>query len=154
MKQGSTFFLKGVIILIALTVLSLCVFLLPAGISTDRTGDYRPILMGMYIPAIPFFYALYKGLKLLENIENNEAFSNSSVEALKHIKYCAGIISILYALGMPYIYVVADRDDAPGVVAMGLVIIFASIVIAAFASLMQKLIQNALDIKSENDLTV
>jgi len=37
---------------------------------------------------------------------------------------------------------------------MGLVIIFASVVIAAFAALLQKLLQNAIEIKSENDLTV
>jgi capsular polysaccharide biosynthesis protein len=35
-----------------------------------------------------------------------------------------------------------------------MVIIFASLVIAVFAAVLQKLIKNAIDIKSENDLTV
>lgn len=154
MKQGSTLFLKFVVSLIGVVVLGLCIFVLPAGIATDQTGDYRNILLGLYIPAIPFFFALYQAIQLLNYIDENKAFTDLSIKALKNIKYCAMIISILFAAGMPYIYYVADKDDAPGVVAIGLIIIFASFVIATAAALFQQLFQNAVDIKSENDLTV
>ncbi len=154
MKRGSTIFLRGVVLVIGLIVLALCVFALPAGISSDRTGDYRPILLGLYVPAIPFFFALYQTLKLLSYIDQNLAFSDASIKTLKYIKYCAITISAMFAAGMPYIYLVADKDDAPGVILLGLVIIFASFVIATFAAVLQKLLQNAMDIKSENDLTV
>lgn len=154
MKQGSTLFLRGVIFLIAMAVLALCIFVLPPVISSSGAGDYRPILIGMYIPAIPFFFALYQTLKLLSYIDKKKAFSPLSVKALKDIKQCAIIISILYMAGMPYIVYVADRDDAPGVVGIGFVIIFASCVIAVFAAVLQSLLQNAIAIKSENDLTV
>ena len=140
--------------LIGTVVLALCIFVLPAGISTDRTGYYRPLLIGMYVPAIPFFAALYQGLKLLGFIDANKAFSTLSVKALKNIKYCAVIISALYAAGMPYIFYIGDQDDAPGIVAIGLVIILSSFVIAVFAAVLQQLLQNAIAIKSENDLTV
>jgi hypothetical protein len=49
---------------------------------------------------------------------------------------------------------VAERDDAPGIILIGLVIIFASMVIGVFAAVLQKLLTNAIEIKSENDLTV
>lgn len=39
-------------------------------------------------------------------------------------------------------------------VRVGLVIPFASLVIAVFAAVLEKLLQNALDIQSENDLTI
>ena len=55
---------------------------------------------------------------------------------------------------MPFVIYVADKDDAPGAVGIGLVIIFASLIIAVFAAVLQRLLQNAIDIKSENDLTV
>lgn len=154
MNKGTTNFLRGVIFLIGCGVLAICIFVLPAGIATDQTGLYRPILIGMYIPAIPFFFALYQSLKLLRFIDNNTAFSDLSVTALKNIKYCGLAISGLYLLGMPYIFRAGDMDDAPGVVAIGLIIIFASFVIAVFAGLLQKLLQNAISIKEENDLTV
>lgn len=154
MKRGSTIILRGVVILLGLIVLGLCVFALPAGILSDKTGYYRPILFGLYVPAIPFFLALKEALKLLGYIDKNKAFSSVSVNALSKIKYGALIISGLFAVGMPYIFYAAQRDDAPGVVLIGFVIIGASFVIATAAAVFQKLLQNAIDIKSENDLTV
>jgi putative exporter of polyketide antibiotics len=108
----------------------------------------------LYFPAIPFFFALYQALQLLDYIDENKAFSKASVTALHNIKTCGYLISALFALGMPYIFYVADRDDAPGAAAVGFIIIGASFVIGTFASVLQQLIQNALDIKEENDLTV
>ncbi len=158
MKRGSTAILRGVVILIGLVVLAICIFGLPRLIMSEMaTGadfDYGPIFLGLYITAIPFFFALYQALRLLSFIDKNQAFSNDSVRAFKYIKYCAFIISGLFTLGMPYVFYVADRDDAPGVVAVGLIVIGASFVIGIFSAVMLKLVQNALDIKSENDLTV
>lgn len=77
-----------------------------------------------------------------------------SVKALSHIKKDAIIISILYVLMMPFIFLLAQSDDAPGLILFGMIPIFASIVIAVFAAVLQRLLQQAIDIKSENDLTV
>jgi hypothetical protein len=156
MKLGSTFILRNVILLIGLIVLGLCVFGLPALVKSELAGDfdYGFIFLGMYLPAIPFFIGIHQALKLLGYIDKNKAFSQPAVNALKRIKHCAFVISALYILGMPYIFYVADKDDAPGVVAIGFVIIGASFVVATAAALFQKLFQNAVDIKSENDLTV
>ena len=108
----------------------------------------------MYASAIPFYFALYQAFKLLSYIDKNKAFSELSVKALKNIKYCAITISILYVVGLPLFYLIAEKDDAPGVIVVGLVIIFASMVIAVFAAVLQRLLQEAIDIKSENDLIV
>ena len=158
MKQVSTLFLRGVIWLLGLAVLAICTIALPllirAELRADADFDYGIIFAGMYLPAIPFFIALYQSLKLLGYIDRNQTFSPLSVKALKTIKYCGGAISALYLVGMPYIATIAEKDDAPGVLAIALVIIFASFVITVFAALLQKLLQNAIDIKAENDLTV
>jgi hypothetical protein len=154
MKQGSTLFLKLVICLIGAPILTTCLFVLPPLIGSDQTGEYWPILLGLYFPAVPFFIALYQAIKLLNFIDQNKVFSDLSVSTLKNIKYCATIIAVLFTAGMPYIYIVAEKDDAPGVILIGLIIISTSVVIATFAAVLQKLIQNAVDLKSENDLTV
>jgi hypothetical protein len=156
MKQGSTLFLKGVIVLIGAVVLAICLFALPPAIASEVSGDfdYGFIFLGLYVSAIPFFYALYQALRLLGLIDRNEVFSKLSVTILKKIKYCAVAISAWFTAEMPYVFYLADKDDAPGVVAIGLVIIFASIVIATFAAVLQKLLQNAAEIKSENDLMI
>lgn len=139
---------------LGLIVLALCAFALPAGIVSDNTGYYRPILLGLYIPVVPFFFALYQAHKLLDYIDHDKAFTQVSVDALNYIKYCALMITGLFTLGMPYIFYAADRDDAPGVVLIGCVIIKASFVIATAAAVFARLLQNAVDIKSEHDLTV
>ena len=153
MKQGSTLFLKSVIYLIGLVVLGLCVIV--GGVSlSGNAGIYLPILIGIFITAIPFFYALYQGLLLLGYIDNNTAFSDLSVKAIKNIKNCAFTISLIYATGMPAFIYLADKDDAPGAVMIGLVFIFAPLITSVFAAVLEKLLQQALNIKSENDLTV
>lgn len=154
MKRSSTLFLKGVIVLIGLVVLGLLGVLFPIGIKTDVTGWYRPILIGMYLPAIPFYFALYEAMNILKYIDKNKAFSNLSVTSLKNIKFCAFVISALFTAGMPYIFWAADKDDAPGVVAFAFIIIFASFIIAVAAAVFERLFQNAVDLKNENDLTV
>jgi len=64
------------------------------------------------------------------------------------------LISACYAVGLPVIYHLADQDDAPGLMAIGLVFTFAPCVIAVFAAVLQRLITSAIALKSENDLTV
>ena len=129
--------MRAIVLILGAVVLGLCVFVLPAAIGEISMDGYDPILLGMYAPAIPFFIALYQAWKLLNYIDKNKAFSDLSVKALKIIKYCAVIISALYAAGIPYIFWQSK------IMTIGFVIIFASIVIAAFAALLQKLLQNA-----------
>ena len=153
MKRGSTLFLKSVIYFLGLAVLALCVIFVGVSVS-GNAGMYLPVLLVALVAAIPFFYGIYQGLLLLRYIEESTAFSELSVKAIKNIKYCAFAISVLYATAMPYIIYVADKDDAPGAVVIGLVFIFAPLITSVFAAVLEKLLQNAIEIKSENDLTV
>ncbi len=154
MKRGSTIFLRAVVLCIGLIVLALCLFVLPIGLRGDASGYYRPIIWGMYVTAIPFFVALYQTLKLLNYIDQNKAFSQFSVDTLKHIKYCAVIIGILFAAGLPYGYWAGSKTNTPVVIELGLVVTFASIVVATFSAVLQKILGDAIDLKAENDLTV
>ena len=153
MKRSSTVFLRVVIYLIGLAVAGLCVILFGVSIS-GNAGMLLPLMLLMLLTAVPFFFGLYQGLLLLSYIDKNSAFSELSVKAVRKVKYCAGVVSVLYALMMPYIIYVSEKDDAPGAVVIGLVLIFAPLVIAVFTAVLETLLQNAIDIKSENDLTV
>ena len=163
MKRSSTLFLKVAVIFIGIPVLALCLFLLPqianeANKATDRGWDLAYVVYGilvvMYVSAIPFYFALYQSITLLSYIDKNQAFSELSVRALKKIRNCALIISGLYVIGLPFVYILAENDDAPGLILVGMVMIFAAMVIAVFAAVLQRLLQEAIEIKSENDLIV
>ncbi len=158
MKRGSTLFLRTAVILIGIPVLALCIFVLYWLFNNPVNPDYAhilyPILIGMYVSAIPFFIALCQAFQLLSYIDKNQSFSELSVKSLKNIKFCAITISGLYVVVMPFVYLVADLDDAPGLIIFGMVPVIASMVIAVFAAVLQRLLQEAIHIKSENDLTV
>jgi hypothetical protein len=47
-----------------------------------------------------------------------------------------------------------DPEDRPGGTFMRALITFPSIIVAAAAGMFQRVLQNAVDMKSENDLTV
>lgn len=148
------------VILIGIPILALCIFLVPeianfaAELYPDMSYIKYLVFIDFYAAAIPFYYALYQAFKLLSYIDKNKAFSEWSVRALKIIKYCAITISSLFVVGLPLFYLVAEKDDAPGIILIGLVLIFASMVIAVFAAVLQRLLQEAIDIKSENDLII
>jgi Protein of unknown function (DUF2975) len=159
MKQVTTLFLKLAVIFIGITVLALCIFLVPhmANFAAKLYPNIAPmkylVFIVMYGAAVPFYFAIYQAFNLLRYIDENTAFSELSVKALKNIKCCAITISGLYVLGLPLFHFIAKKVDPP-IGLMGLIIIFASLVIAAFAAILQRILQEAINIKSENDLTV
>ncbi|MFN4213944.1 DUF2975 domain-containing protein [Exiguobacterium sp.] len=158
--KRETWFLKVAVIVLALPVMAGCLFALPhIWREANASGGWiqasiQPIVFGMYAAAIPFFYALYQTFKLLGYIDRNEAFSLETVRALRHIKYSAVTITIVYVATLPFFYWFAERDDAPGFILIGLAFVFASFVVAMFAELLQKLLKRAIVMKQENDLTV
>ncbi len=160
MKRGSTHFLRFVIFLIGAGVLALCVFALPS-MYRGASGEFPTashavflIMIGLYLTAIPFFIALWQTLILLRAIDQNNAFSDASVKALRTIKYCATVIAALYIGGVPLLFPIADADDAPGLLLVGAAIACAPVAVAVFAAVLEKLLRSALEIKSENELTV
>ena len=63
-------------------------------------------------------------------------------------------MTLLYLGCVPFLIPIAEADDAPGLVLIGAVLACSPLVIAVFAAVLERLLQNAIDIKSENDLTV
>ncbi|MDP3963758.1 MAG: DUF2975 domain-containing protein [bacterium] len=160
MKQASTLFLKVVLIILGGLVMAFCIFAIPmmsrgVGIEWPQLTHLKyPILIGGYLTALPFFVALYQAFKLLTYIDRSIAFSDVSVRALRSIKYCGITMSILYAASTPIVFQIAEADDAPGAVLFWMLFALAPAIVAVFAAVLQKLVENAIDIKSENDLTV
>jgi hypothetical protein len=158
MKKGSTLFLKFIICLIAIGSLIWLIWfpqLEGRAANLDLLRIYiDPFIIYAYIGSIPFFVALYQAFQLLGYVDDNKVFSQSSVNAVRTIKYCAIIISGFIVLGILFIRISVVDDDPAGVIALGIFTTFASVVIATVAAVFQRLLQNAVDIKSENDLTV
>ena len=112
-----------------------------------------PFLAYAYIASIPFFVALYQAFKVLGYAGQNKVFSQAAVKALRTIKYCA--MAIIGFVVVSAIFLLrGDPEDRPPGVVMRVFVIFGSIVVAAAAAMFERILQNAVDLKSENDLTV
>ncbi len=151
-NRGSTPFIRVIIFLARTSVIALCIpLVLPmANFAAALYPNVAPIkyfvFIVMYGAALPFYFALYQALNLLRYIDERTAFSELSVRALKNIKYCAITISSLYVLGGPLFRLIANKIDPPlGMV--GFVIFFASLVIALFSAILQRLLQEVINIK-------
>lgn len=160
MKRGSTLFLRATVIILGLIALGLCFLVLPAVYREweqsfpDAAYLKYPVLIILSATVIPFFTALYQTWKLLDYVDKNDAFSRKSISALGKIKYSALAFSGLYIAFSPIAYFLAQKTDAPGLMVIGLIMAFAPMVIAVFAAVLQLLLKSAMEIKSENDLTV
>jgi Protein of unknown function (DUF2975) len=158
MKRSSTIFLQIVIVLIGIGTLALMLWEphiegRNAHATLFEIYFKDPFLAFAYIASIPFFVALYQAFKVLGYAGQNKVFSQAAVKALRIIKYCAismigfVVVSVLF---MPF----SDPDDRPPGVVMRILLTFGSIVIATVAAMFERILQNAVDMKSENDLTV
>src|SRR5437868_10737203 len=158
MKRSSTIFLQVVIVLIGTGALA---FIIREPHIEGRNAHVTlieiyfkdPFLAYAYIASIPFFVALYQAFKVLGYAGQNKVFSQAAVKALRTVKFCAMaiigfvVVSVIFLLR-------GDPEDRPPGVVMRILITFGSIVIATAAAMFERILQNAVDLKSENDLTV
>lgn len=151
-KQGSTTFLKVIIFLIGIAVLTLCIIWLP-GIAIKEPkahpGDYSlyPLLGYAYGCCVAFSVALYQAFKLLTCIERNNAFSELSLKYLKIIKKCGLTIILFFLLGIITLKVISkiSGDDPAGPISLSFMIILATSIITAIVNVLQKLLINILE---------
>jgi len=158
MKRGSTTFLQVVVILIGIGALALLLWEPHVEGRNAHATVFEiyfkdPFLAYAYIASISFFVALYQAFKVLGYAGRNKIFSPEAVKALRTIKRCA-IAMIGFVAGGEVFIALGNSDDRAGGVFMGILITFGAMVMATAAAMFERILQNAVDIKSENDLTV
>lgn len=154
-----TFFLQAVIALAGIAALA---FLLwephVEGVNAHATTLSEiyfddPFLAYAYIASIPFFVVLYQAFRLAGYAGRNRSFSFASVKSLRMIRYCAMAMIPLIAIGVVWL-LSGESDDRPPIPGMGVITTLLSIIVAAAASVFEKLLQHAVRIQSEHDGTV
>lgn len=159
MKRISTVFLQIVIVLTGIMALAILLWFPSTegrAVNLNLFSIYfDPFILYGYAASIAFFVGLYKTFKLLGYIGKNKVFSSNAVKALKSIKHCAIVLSILIVFAGIYIKLFHHKQDDPaGFLAICIVTTFITIVFVTIMAIFEKLLQNAIDMKSENDLTI
>jgi ABC-type spermidine/putrescine transport system permease subunit I len=160
MKRLPTIVLRCAVFAAGAVMLGICFMAVFVAVTeTEPASQYyylsRVFLAGVFLVAPPFFAALFQAYKLLGNIDAGRAFSESSAKSLRIITRCAIAVFVVCLLGgLPFSYMFAQTEDAPGVVLMALAACGISFIVAVFASVLSRLSQDAIGLKAENDLTV
>lgn len=160
MKTGSTIFLRAVILLLGIGILAALLWephLEGRNVHATLFEIYfkDPFLAYVYLGSVPFFVALYQAFKVMGYVARNETFSEATVKSLRMIKYCA-IATATFILGADAYLILAarEKEDPAGAVMIGIVAMLASIIIGTAAAVFEKVLQHAVALKTENDLTV
>ena len=160
MNRSSTLFLQVVIVLAGIGALALLLWEPHIEGRNAHATLYQiyfndPFLAYAYIASTPFFVALYQAFRVLGYARKNKIFSQAAIKALRTIRQCALTVAGFIVGGEAYLFVVQrGKDDIAGGVAVGFVLIFLSIVVAAAATVFENLLRSAVDMKFGNDLTV
>jgi len=158
MNRGASLFLRAVLVLLGIGAVALLLWeprIEGRNAHATLIAIYfkDPFLAYAYLASIPFFTGLYQGFKVLGYAGRGKEFSPAAVRSLRTIKYCAMALIGFVALGEVFILLNKGEDHAGGVF-MGVLISFACIVVATAMALLERAAQSAVDLKSENDLTV
>ena len=158
MNRRSTIFLQVVLVLIGIGAIAILLWepqIEGRNVNATQFEIYfkDPFLAYVYFASIPFFVGLYQAFTLLGYIGHDRVFSPDSVRALRIIKYCALAIIGFVALSVVFM-TVGDPEDRPPGVFLRVLVAFPSIIVATTAAIFERILQNAVDLKSENDLTV
>lgn len=160
LPKGSPRFLQVVVVLLGLLVLAFLLWEPQVEGRNARATQFEiyfkdPFLAYLYLSSIPFFVGLYQAIRLLGRIGRNEAFSEAAVGNVRMIRRCATAIVGLVIVAVIWARMAnTDPDDGPQAVFMGGITALASIIVAKAAGTFERLLQNGVDIKNENDLTV
>jgi hypothetical protein len=164
MKKEITTFARGILYLVVLAALAVCFVLLPELAREEAVGkEMNPYMTYLffaiaYIIATPFFIALYQTHKLLKYIDKKKAFSVESIKTLRTIKMCAiafGIFVVLSVIaGLSIAKHVDPTEEVTFIVTIGFLLTLVASILAIFVAVLQKLLGDAVALKSENDLIV
>jgi DUF2975 family protein len=155
MKRSSSIFLQVVVVLIGIGAAALLVWEphvegRNAHATLVQIYFHDPFLAYAYIASIAFFAALYQAFRVLGYVRQDKVFSQEAVRALRTIKVCA-IAIIGFVAGAEMFILLSNSDDRAGGVFMGVLITIGAVVIATAASMFERMLENAVAIKSEND---
>lgn len=157
MKIKTTFFkiiLLGMSVFI-LFVAMLWTFGLIHAYSANELYSARIIahisLYGTAISSLSIIFFVYRILRL---VDQSNPFSTQALQLVRKIKQATLVIFVLFLGLLPMVYRIADVEDAPGVVIIGLGIVAVPLALSVFVATIEKLLESVIQIKHENDLTV
>lgn len=147
MKNWQTVFLKIIIFLCFIPVLLFNFYLFPKMIhellSVDIVHNYYLIVVicSFYLMLVPFLLILRNIYKIILNIETNKYYSEETAYHYQMITKFSFIITFLFVVDLPFVYLFVEIEDAPGILFMALIITGAAFTFGVFSSVLKSLLK-------------
>ncbi|OOM69964.1 hypothetical protein CLPUN_52960 [Clostridium puniceum] len=106
--------------------------------------NHNTILALLYVTGIPTWIILWMTKRLAKNIIKREPFSESSIFSLKGISICAIIVFVCYLYAC--LFLIATLGT--------IVITIGAFMVSLISTIIYKLVQVAIEIQTENELTI
>lgn len=149
--------LRVLILLLGTGILVFCI-LLPnvAERTAEKFPEFAylqyPVLFYVYLTAVPFYIALFQGVRICGFILNDEPFSHSTVSALQIASVCSVTEIFIYTLGAVLLF--CCNALHPSIFLLILVILLAASMFALLCSILKHLVQKAIRLREESELTI
>lgn len=143
---------------LSVVVLVLCVLAIPylANRVAEQNPDYHhlkvPVMLFLYLTALPFYGGVFQAMRICREILKGNEFTHQNAHSLTLIGWYAFSVILLYFVGAGLL--LTQNALHPSIVIIILTVIFMAAAIAVFGALLSHLVQQAVQIKEENDHTV
>jgi Protein of unknown function (DUF2975) len=151
---AETMFLQAVVVFIGIGALALLLWEPHLEGRNANATIYEvyfndPFLAYAYIASVSFFLALYSAFKAIGYAGTNRLFSHAAVKCVRTIRFCA--IAMIGFVVVGEVLLVLPNAEPPAIV-IGLIICFASTVVVATMSVLEKVLRKEIGIPSESVL--
>ena len=158
MKKIKTNYLKialGAILLFILFLELLVTFnLLSSFFKQELYWQKILTYLGLYSAGILGILVVDWVYRILRLIDQDNPFSQQALKLVMGIKNMMLGIFLALSITLPMFYHIADVEDAPGVVLIGLGLAAIPLAGVTFVATVEKLLERVIHMKLENDLTV
>lgn len=113
-----------------------------------------PMLALLLLSDFLFISIVFNGIRILFDFSKDQVYSTVTIIILKKAYLKAWIITGIFMAFLPFFYIAAELDDAPGLVLVGIFLVGLAFALALLLKVFKKLVQQALTLKEENDLVV
>lgn len=151
--------LKVNLLKLALVIISFLVLFVTVIFTFQFYSEKKDVVNSIFLIAVfgsvlLGFRVLFLLNRILNFIKGAEAFSAKTLEVVSKIKKLILLISIVFLGILPFFYRVADRQDAPGVLVIGLAFVSIPFTAFVFSQIVEELFKSATELKSDSELTI
>lgn len=118
MNKWYRLYLKGFLILLTVVIVGVSAMLLfslvEEPVNPQYSGMLYPLIGGLYLSILPVVYTIQLLYSVLKSSEDPSV--KRSHGAWKKARFAAVVFSMIFVLMLPFVYRLADFDDAPGLI--------------------------------------